>query len=184
MMRNVFQLFSHLLILSAGVRHARLTIVLASVTGLIAGFGSTALVAVINASLAARGHADVNLIGLFVILCILVPVSGFISQVLLVRLAAHTASGLRSGLAQRILNAPYRLQEELGSERLLAALTDDIPNVTMAVCDLPLLIMQLGIMAGCLVYLGWLSRPLLLVLLAYMALGILSHKVPMRKSVA
>jgi putative ATP-binding cassette transporter len=117
-------------------------------------------------------------------LCVIVPVTGVISQLLLIRLAAQTARDLRMCLAQRILHAPYRLQEQLGAERLLAALTDDIPNVTTAVSNLPLLIMQFGIMVGCLAYLGWLSGPLLLAVLVYMALGIFSHKIPIQKSMA
>ncbi len=183
-MSGIIRLFSILLEWSQGIRFARSTVALASLTGILAGVGSTALVAVLNTALQGR---DADLFGLdplwvFAILCAAVPVAGMASQLLLIRLASQATHDLRLRMADRILAAPYRLLESLGPSRLLAALTDDVANVTGAITSLPVLIMQIGILSGCLAYLGWLSWQLLAVLVVYMGLGILTHSLPMGRS--
>lgn len=185
-MTGIVRLFSILLEWSRGIRFARSTVALASFTGILAGVGSTALVAAINTAL--QG-SDADLFGLdpvwaFAVLCAGVPVAGLASQLLLIRLASRATHDLRLRMAERILAAPYRVLETLGPARLLAALTDDVANVTGAITSLPVLIMQLGIIGGCLAYLGWLSWQLLAVLVVYMALGIVTHSLPMGRSMA
>ncbi len=145
-----------------------------------AGLASTALIAVINRVLAAGPTRF--LIVAFVALCAVIPVAGFFAQALLVRLTAQAAHDLRLKLSRQILAAPHRLLEEIGVARLLATITEDIPTVTTAITSLPLLGTQLAIIVGCLIYLGWLSWPLLLLVLGYMVLGILSHQLPMLRS--
>jgi putative ATP-binding cassette transporter len=123
------------------------------------------------------------MVALFIGLCLVIPLSGFAAQALLVRLTAQAARDLRIRLSRQILAAPYRLLEEIGIPRLLATITDDIPSVTTGITSLPLLGTQLAVIAGCLAYLGWLSWPLLLLVLGYMALGILTYQLPTMKSV-
>jgi putative ATP-binding cassette transporter len=101
----------------------------------------------------------------FIILCVAVPVGGLISQVLMIRLTSFASYELRMQLSKRILSTPYRLLESIGIPRLLAAITEDVSTVITAVSNLPALITQLAIMSTCIVYLGWLSWRLLLLLL-------------------
>lgn len=183
-MTGMVRLFSVLLDWSSGIRFARATIALASVTGILAGVGSTALVAAINTALQGQEAA---LFGLqpqwvFATLCAMVPVAGLVSQLLLIRLASRATHDLRLRMADRISTAPYRAVEALGASRLLAAFTDDVASVTSAITSLPVLLMQLGIIGGCLAYLGWLSWQLLAVLVIYMGIGIVTHTLPMRRS--
>ncbi|PYP84779.1 MAG: ABC transporter ATP-binding protein [Candidatus Angelobacter sp. Gp1-AA117] len=180
-MGNLFQLFSVLLNWSKGVPRSRATIVFAILAGGVAGVCSTALIAVINAALAGNSSNRV-LISEFIGLCIIIPVAGFLSQSLLVRLTAQAAHHLRLQLSHQILDARYRMIEELGIHRLLATITDDIPAVTNAVTSLPLLGTQLFVMLGCLLYLGWLSWPLLLLVIGYMFIGLLTHHFPTQRS--
>jgi putative ATP-binding cassette transporter len=180
-MNNIFQLVSVLASWSKTVRNSRAIIILATAAGAVAGLGSTALIAIINRVLA-HGPSRQSVIG-FAVLCGLIPLAGFISQTMLVRLTARAAHDLRLRLSGQILAAPYRVLEEIGIARLLATITEDIPAVTTAVTSLPLLGTQLAIMLGCLAYLGWLSWPLLLVVLGYMVLGIISHQIPMIRTV-
>ena len=180
-MGNLFQLFSVLLNWSKGVPRSRATIVFAILAGGVAGVCSTALIAVINEALAGNSSNRV-LISEFIGLCIIIPVAGFLSQSLLVRLTAQAAHHLRLQLSHQILDARYRMIEELGIHRLLATITDDIPAVTNAVTSLPLLGTQLFVMLGCLLYLGWLSWPLLLLVIGYMFIGLLTHHFPTQRS--
>lgn len=164
------------------VKHSRLTILSATVAGVVAGLGSTALIAVINAVLAGDEANSVELIIGFAALCLVVPVSGFLSGFLLLRLTAQVAHDLRLRMSLQILNAPYRFLEKLGRHRLMATINDDIPAVTAAITSLPVLFVHLAVMLGCLFYLGWLSWPLLLLLLVYLLVGLISYQMPVIKS--
>jgi putative ATP-binding cassette transporter len=75
-----------------------------------------------------------------------------------------------------------RQLEKLGPHRLLATITEDIGNVIELVTILPQMLTQLAMMVGCLVYLGWLSWKVMLVMLVYMALGLISHQLPLLRA--
>ncbi|HKQ08256.1 MAG TPA: cyclic peptide export ABC transporter [Blastocatellia bacterium] len=156
--------------------------VLIIASGVLAGLGNTALIGVINAILLGAPGSRMRLLAMFVGLCLFIPASAYISQVLLVRLTARAAYDIRRRLCRQMLSAPFRVLEELGTHRLFATLTDDISAVTTTISSLPVLLAQLAIIAGCLAYLGWLSRPLLLSVIIYMAVGILSYQVPFAKA--
>ncbi len=181
--RDLFQLFPILSEWSRGLKRSRFRIALVGVTGAIAGLGNTALIAIINSALFGNPTSRVWLLWGFIALCVIIPVSAVTSQTLLVRLTARAGSDLRLRLCQQIISAPLQLLEQIGMHRLYAALTDDIPTVTATIAVLPALFTQFGIIIGCLVYLGWLSPPLLLLVLAYMFLGILSYRFPLISSV-
>lgn len=181
-MGSVIQIFSVLFNWSRGVKHSHAMIAFATAAGAVAGLGSTALIAVINRCLGQTGPTR----GLgwdFVALCVIIPLAGFASQALLTALTAKAARDLRFRLAQQVLAAPYRLTEELGVPKLMATITDDIPSVTAAITSLPVLCTQIAIVIGCLVYLGWLSWPLLLVVVVYLVVGLLSYQIPIARSV-
>jgi putative pyoverdin transport system ATP-binding/permease protein len=182
-MRTFVQLLAVLLDWSKGVRRSRTTVVLASLAGGVSGLASTAVIAVVNAALNGSPGSRPALARELVTLCVIIPLGGFLSQVLLTRLSAQAAYELRMTLSRQILAAPYRLLEEIGIHRLLATLNDDIPAVTNAVSTLPTLFMQLAVLVGCLVYLGWLSGSLLLLLLGYMAIGLVTYQIPLRRAV-
>jgi putative ATP-binding cassette transporter len=148
--------------------------------GALAGLGSSALIAVVNAALAAQS-SKVLLVA-FLALCIAVPIFGYFSEALLIRYTSQVVYNLQLRLAGQILTGPYRLLEELGAHRLLATITDDINSISVAATNFPVLLTQCFIMAGCLIYLGWLSLPLLGVVLAYMAVGLMAYYVPLKKS--
>jgi len=150
-------------------------------TGALAGLGSSALIAVVNTALSKQPSKALAMA--FVPVCLAISVCGFISEALLIKMTSQIVYNLQLQLSRQILGAPYRLLEELGAHRLLATLTDDIGAVSSAITNFPLLFIQCVIMAGCLIYLGWLSLPLLLVLLAYMCVGVIAYHLPLQHSV-
>ena len=180
--RDLFRVFPVLFRLSHGIERSRPTIILVIITGILAGLGNTALIAVINAVLFGEPSSRTRLLLSFIGLCILIPVSAFTSQVLLVRLTSRAGYEIRKRLCQQILSAPLRTLEQLGTHRLFATLTEDIPTVTATISTLPILLAQFAIVAGCLAYLGWLSRSLLLLVIVYMAVGIFSYQLPFGKA--
>ncbi len=181
-MKNLLKFIHVTVKWSKGIRLSRSMIILAILTSFLAGVGYTMLIALIKNILSEGLSSQPKLIGQFFALCILIPVCGFISQFVLLRLSSKSAYDLRNQLARRILSAPLRQLEKLGPHRLLATVTQDIGSVIELVTILPQMLTQLAMVAGCLFYLGWLSWKLLLIMLGYMALGLLSHQLPLLRA--
>lgn len=179
-MKKSFQMFGIVLRWSKSVEKSRTMIILSSAIGMLAGLATTTLLGVINSALI-NNHSKWMLI-LFCGLCIFIPLTGIISKSLMVVLTSRTIRDLQLHLCGQILNAPYRLLEDIGPAKLLATITEDIPAVTNAVASLPLWISQVAVMVSCLIYLGWLSRSLLFAILVYMFIGIISYQLPFQKS--
>jgi len=70
---------------------------------------------------------------------------------------------------------PLRELEELGSARVLAALTDDVFNITQALLAVPVVAGNLAILLGGAVYLGWLSWQMLAAIFGVIAIGALGY---------
>ena len=167
---------------STGIRHSRTLIVLAILSSFLAGVGYTMLIALIKNALADGLFSQPNLVWSFVAFCVAIPVLGFASQMVLLYLTSTAAYELRIQLSRRILATPLRQLETLGPHRLLATVTQDIGSVIELVTILPQMLTQLAMMVGCLVYLGWLSWKLMLVMLLYMAVGLLTHQLPLMRA--
>jgi len=150
-----------------------LTVTLATVTGLISGASSTALIALINTTLT-NTQPTALLVWSFVGLCLLLLISGITSQVLLARLAEGAIFELRMLLSRRILASPLHQLEEIGAARLLATLTDDIQSVASAFFGFPLLCTNLAIIVSCLIYLSWLSWSIFISMFGFLVVGIFS----------
>ena len=167
---------------SSGIRHSKTIIALAILSSVLAGTGYTLLIAFVKRLLSEGFSSDSLLVWQFFGLCIAIPICGYTSQVVLLYLSSKAAYLLRIQLARQILSAPLRLLEKLGPHRLLATLTQDIGNVIDLVTLLPQMLIQLAMMAGCLFYLGWLGWKLLLIMVGYMALGLLTHQLPLMRA--
>ena len=167
---------------SKGIRHSRLMIALAVGTSFLAGIGYTALLALIKRALADGLFAQPKVVWSFIAFCFAIPICGFTSQLILLYLTSNAAYELRIQLSRQILSAPLRQLETLGPSKLLASITQDIGSVIELVTVLPQMLTQLAMMAGCVVYLGWLSWKLLLIMLGYMAIGLLTHQLPLMRA--
>ncbi len=183
-MRNLLKLMQVIGKWSKGIRHSRKLIVLAVATSFLAGVGYTTLIALIKRAVGdgLTGAAPSGLTWTFVAFCLAIPFCGFASQMVLLYLTSQGAYELRIQLSRQILAAPLRQLEKLGSHRLLATITQDIGSVIELVNILPQMLTQLAMMIGCIVYLGWLSWKLLLIMLACMAVGLLTHQLPMSRA--
>jgi putative pyoverdin transport system ATP-binding/permease protein len=181
-MKNLRLLLSVIFKWSAGIRLSRVIIILAALTGGISGIGYTALIALVKTALSGAAISRNEVLWPFVVLCCVVPISGFVSQILLLRLTAQASYELRLKLSRQILSAPLSLLEKLKAHRLMTTLNEDIPAVTGLITGLPQLLAQFAMMAGCLIYLGWLSWRLLLCMLAFLFLGVLSYQLPLRRA--
>jgi putative ATP-binding cassette transporter len=147
-------------------RQARGMVSLAILAGLVSGAAGAAQIAILNAALAATGASTPArdprlLLTAFAVLLLAAPATRMVCQYLLVKLGQDMLYGLRMRLAGSILTTPLARLEQLGSGRLLVALTDDTSVITEALIVIPEAASNTALFLGGLVYLGWLSPSLL-----------------------
>lgn len=163
------------------LQHSRRSVAWSLVAGILSGACNAALLAVISSILRRRGGSPF-LVWSFVGLCVLLPISRYTSELVLNKLGQGALYSLRMELSRRILAAPFRHLEQLGAARLLAALLDDVPNITGTILVVPVICMNITVAAGCLIYMGILSPVLLLLVLGFMVAGIVSYQLPVLKA--
>lgn len=158
------------------------TVVLAILAGLIAGFSSAGLIALINTALAEARSPAAGLAWVFAGLSLLMVVAQVVSDLRLTRLGQESILTLRLELSRRICAAPLRQLQTFGPSCLLAALTEDVTAISNGLLWIPSLCINGAIVAGGLIYLGWLSPLLLVILLGWMAMGILAYRLLQRRA--
>ena len=158
------------------LRGARTMMVLMVLTGLLAGLSSVGLLAVINKLINGAGSASDVFAVAFIGLAILKVVSNYLSQLLLVTFAQETILNLGMELCWKVVRAPYRTLEKRGAHEILTTLTDDTNAMAWAVNGLPGLAINVAILAGCSVYLAWLSWQAFLGVIILAVLGLLGYR--------
>src|SRR5580658_4208176 len=108
-------------------RNARSRLLVAVGAGMVSGLSSMVLLAMFTKVLKAGSrHSTFTLAYVLLALCLFLPLTRFISEVLLLRLAQGELFDLRMRLSRRILRAALRHLEMLGSEPLMTTFTEDI----------------------------------------------------------
>jgi putative ATP-binding cassette transporter len=151
-------------------------VAIAVFAGLVSGANSARLIALINSAISSSGTLAPVLVWSFVGLALVTVLSRFVSELLLIRLAQRVIAETRLLLSRRILAAPLRYLEELGTSRLLATLTEDVQAISNAVAYIPSLCIAIAVVIGCLVYLAWLSWIVFLGFVGFLLLAILSYQ--------
>jgi putative ATP-binding cassette transporter len=164
-------------------RYSKGTIIVAIVVGVLSGACSAALMALINSSLVVgRASAEV-LAWRFAGLVAAVLVTSYVSRAVLLRLSEDATFELRARLCRQVLEAPLRKLEEIGAHRIVAALTQDIGVITSALLNIPLVCINLAVLLGCMVYLGWLSPRVLGVLVVFLLVSVVSVELLQRRGI-
>ncbi|HEY1379548.1 MAG TPA: cyclic peptide export ABC transporter [Gemmataceae bacterium] len=163
---------------------SRRTAVLALAAGLVGGASGVGLIAVIQIALSRDGASVGWLVVGFAALCLVALVTRVVSQALLVRLAQDSVFRLYIDLSRQMLAVPLRQFETIGTHRLLAALTEDVPAIAAALTGIPIACVNGAVLLCCLAYLGWLSPPLLLGVLGFLALGVLTYQLLVWRALA
>jgi len=135
---------------------------MALAVSLLAAAANIAIVVLISRRLTSGDPFSAEFVAQFAGVVLFVVVLDFGVKWLLLRLTAGIGYELRSELSQRILHAPLAQLEQIGAPRLLAALTDDVNTLVLALSQIPGVVMGAAILVACLAYLVWLSPPTLL----------------------
>jgi putative pyoverdin transport system ATP-binding/permease protein len=152
------------------IQESWLSVAIAIFTGLISGACSAQLIVLTNTVISA-GSTE-NLIWYFAGLAAIALFTGIISQFLLIDLAQNAVYKLRIRLSQEILAAPLQQLEELGANRLLASLTEDVQSISNSVFVIPFICIDVAVVVGCLIYLGGLSIIVFSAVLIFIGLAI------------
>lgn len=142
------------------LRASWLQVAIAILTGLTSGGMTARLIALINNTISQGidlSQTTTNVVPYFVLLALIVLISSIISQVLLINLSQDAVYRLRLRLSQGILSSELRHLEQLGASKLLATLTEDVATLSSTVYAIPFICVDMAIIGGCLLYLGWLS---------------------------
>jgi putative pyoverdin transport system ATP-binding/permease protein len=137
------------------------SVLAAAIAGTLGGISSAAAIALINQSInqisPTHPQAPQGLLWGFIGLVAITLITNLISQFVLVQLAQDAIYKLRLRISGWILASPLRHLEELGANRLLATLTEDIQAISNAVFNIPALFVNAALICAALIYLGWLS---------------------------
>ena len=111
-------------------------------------------------------------LGYFSALITLLLVTTFLSQYALTRLGHQFVYELRTKLVKQIIDTKVPQIDHLGSARLIASLSSDIQSITTAFVRMPELVQGVILSAGVALYLGWLSLPLLFIIMFWIVMTI------------
>jgi putative ATP-binding cassette transporter len=149
---------------------------------ILSGSSGIMLLALANIVLQGRPVSKAVIIESFIGFCFLLPLCRFAAEILISRMAQQAAFDLQMRLPRKIAGAPLRFLEEHGIHRLLVVLTQDMQAFGFALLTVPTTCLNLTIFAGGLVYLGWLSRMVLVTALGFIAFCFVIYRFPASKS--
>jgi len=115
---------------------------------------------------------------LFLFTCIFILISRTLSQIFLIRVAMDVTTKLRVQLYHRIANAPIVALENLGSAKLIAALTTDVPRIIGGARLIPDLLVNTVTLIGMLGYLFYLNNHVFWFVLQCIFFGIVTYQLP------
>jgi putative ATP-binding cassette transporter len=155
------------------LRESKWIIGVSIIMGLLVGTSSMVLISLII-KIAHEGSSDNYLFNLFSFVGLLSvrAFAAIMSSILLIKIAQNTVMKLRIILSKKILKLALQQLEQLGEARLLANLTDDIPNIARAFYQIPNVLISTATILICTIFIGGISIYLLLTTLLVAVLGV------------
>ncbi|WPC06493.1 multidrug ABC transporter permease/ATP-binding protein [Pseudomonas benzenivorans] len=129
---------------------------------------SIGVIAFVNLRLIAVDGLLIDTLAQFAGLLLLLLLCAGAAQVSLHRLGHRFVYRLRRGLVKRVLDTDIQRLERIGGPRILASLSSDIRNITIAFVHLPEMVYGLVLSLAAFAYLAWLSPALFGVTLAWL----------------
>lgn len=150
--------------------------VLTIVTAALSGACNAGLIAMVNTTLHRSQNLTAALVAGFAALGLGKVLTNFAAQLLLARYAQEAIASLRQELSRKILSVPLRKLEEIGAPRLMVALTEDVLHIAQALLSVPGFAINLSILFGGALYLGWLSWKVLAAMFVLMLVGAVAYR--------
>jgi putative ATP-binding cassette transporter len=155
---------------------AKPMVFLMAITGLVAGLSSVGLLAIINRVLSQPSSVPPTLAAGFIGLVLVKVFTNWLSQILLVKFAQEAILNIGIRLCRKVTQAPLRVLERQGTPQVLATLTDDTGALAWSLQSLPALAINVATLAGCSLYLAWLSWPAFIAVLLLSLVGFAGYR--------
>ena len=123
--------------------------------------------------------ANYKLAGIFFTVCILILILRSISEIVLVRIAAHIAKDLRMQFYNTVAGASLSGVEKIGSSKLIASINIDIPNIILGARVFPALLINGITLFGMLSFLMYLNFDIFKLVISAIVIGIICYQLPM-----
>lgn len=143
----------------------------ATIASIMAGLCSVLLVTQINAALTSDAEQRAIIGWTFAAVAVAVMLSRMVSAILFERLGQHALAELRRFITDSVAAAEYRHLERLGGARVQSALAEHSTNVSQFFVSLPVILTNVVVVMGCLIYVALLSWQVLLIALVVLGLG-------------
>ncbi|WP_281560972.1 cyclic peptide export ABC transporter [Thalassomonas sp. RHCl1] len=115
---------------------------------------------------------------MFLFLCAFILTARTLSQVILTRVSMDVTTELRIKMYNRIARAPILALEKMGSAKLIATLTTDVPRIVMGARILPDILVNMVTLAGMLSYLWYLSSDIFWFVVQCIFWGMVTYQLP------
>jgi putative ATP-binding cassette transporter len=140
--------------------------------GLLAGLGTSLVFVALREALGRTPHMTVRDFVLFAGLCVATQACLLASETLLFRHTEALLLELRLSFARQVVELPLRRQEQIGSARILATFTEDVPALVRPVREVGQLANNLVMAVLCLAYLALLSWKIVLGITVFVLIGV------------
>jgi putative ATP-binding cassette transporter len=100
------------------------------------------------------------------------------SRILMQRVAATVTAELRTGMYERLVQAPVKEVEKAGPGRMMAVLTEDVPWIISAGRLFPTMLSNLATLFGMLSYLAYLNADAFWFVIEALVVGTVTYQVP------
>ncbi|WP_070357460.1 cyclic peptide export ABC transporter [Duganella sp. HH105] len=158
------------------IRQSRNLMIAAALASIATGVCSVLLLTQINAALTAETHAErMVLAWRFAAFAVVAMLTHMVSSVLFERLNQSAHANLRRFISARVMAADFRRLEEIGGPKVQSALSEHSARVADFFVSFPIILVNSIIVAGCLVYMAWLSWQVFLAAIITIVLGSLGY---------
>lgn len=147
----------------------------ASIASIVHGICSVLLLAQISAALTTAESDNVEMALAFAATALCVMLSYVAAAILFERLGQRAHAELRSFIAKRVIDADYRQLELLGAARIQSALSEHCTRVAEFFVSFPVILTNAVVVAGCLVYMAFLSWQVFLLAILVVGFGSLGY---------
>lgn len=157
------------------IKQSKPLLLSASIASIVHGICSVLLLAQISAALTTAESDNGEMALIFAATALCVMLSYMAAAILFERLGQRAHAELRSFIAKRVIVADYRQLELLGAARIQSALSEHCTRVAEFFVSFPVILTNAVVVAGCLVYMAFLSWQVFLLAILVIGFGSLGY---------
>lgn len=150
------------------LEHSPVPFLVSLALSLISALLSVGVIAYLNESMLSVETPSLSALAWFALLLVTLLVLASGAQVAMTAIGHRFVYTMRRALVKRVLDTDIEKLEALGEANILASLSADLRNITIAFVHLPVLLYGVVLSVAAFAYLAWLSLPLFVMTLLWM----------------